>query len=252
MFGFLNVGVLDIIDIILVSILFYNLYKVIKNSVAMNIFLGIAALYVVWEIVSILNLDLLSLILGKFMSVGFILLVILFQKEIRNFLTIIGTSKFKLLNTRLKKMRDIYLIEDITDFLYEMSKLKVGILIVLEKNTNLNFLIETGDIQDIKVTKSILECIFSPKGPLHDGAVIISRNGRIISTRSILPISSNTQISSKYGMRHRAALGITEETDCACLIVSEETGTVSCVENGCIENFSEKQLLIDFLNNKIT
>ena len=189
MIDFLDIRVLDIIDILLVSLLFYFIYKIIRGSAAMYIFFGIAFIYLFWKLVVFFELDLLSEILGKFMSIGVIILVIVFQKEIRNFLTIIGVTNMKskniFFNKFSKKNKNHECTGEIIKSLYEMSKKKIGVLIAIEKNTRLDFLVETGDYQNIDITESILESIFYPNSPLHDGAVIISKK-KIIGTRVIL------------------------------------------------------------------
>jgi diadenylate cyclase len=219
----------------------YQLYKLAKGTVAVNIFIGVAAIWVVWFIVKTLQMEMLSGILGQFIELGVLVLVILFQQEIRKFLLFIGTSNIRSRQSFFRQIRFFKEeqiirsdVDSIIDACISMSKSKVGALIVLERNNNLDFLYgNSGDEMNIEVNKPILESIFFKNSPLHDGAVIISKN-IIRATRVILPVSDAKNIPSRLGLRHRAALGITESTDAICLVVSEETGEISHVKEGSI------------------
>ena len=234
----LNFNALDIIDIILVAFLLYYVYKLIKGTVAINIFFGIVIFYLFYLLVDVLQMRMLSNILGGFMSVGIIALIVVFQPEIRKFLLMIGSTnlsksgslmkRFSFLKTQGSSASDA---DTIVKACIKMGSSKTGALIVIERNNNLDFLVETGDDMNISVTQPILESIFFKNSPLHDGAIIISNN-TIKATRVILPVNNEKTIPSHFGLRHRAAIGISEKTDALALVVSEETGLVSYVNNG--------------------
>jgi uncharacterized protein (TIGR00159 family) len=192
--------------------------------------------------------------LGGFMSVGIIALIVVFQPEIRKFLLMIGStnlsrkgsliSRFQFLNGSIKRnSTDANIIVRACN---KMASSKTGALIVLERNNNLDFLIETGDQMNIDLTQPILESIFFKNSPLHDGAIIISNN-IIKATRVILPVSNQNDIPSHFGLRHRAALGITEKTDALAVVVSEETGQISYINNGEFVIYENTQELIEKL-----
>ncbi|PKH50461.1 TIGR00159 family protein [Tenacibaculum sp. Bg11-29] len=235
---FIDFSFLDVLDIILVAVLLYYIYKLLKGTVAINIVIGIAFIFIIWKITQTLNMEMLSGILGYLLSGGVIALIIVFQQEIRKFLLMIGTTNFstqrgflnqlKFLKTEINSEIDI---ETVLKACISMSKTKTGALLVIEKTNNLDFLINNGDKMDALVNEAILESIFYKNSPLHDGATVI-RDNYIVATRVVLPISDSTKIPSRYGLRHRAAIGVTEKTDAICLLVSEETGEISYIKDG--------------------
>ncbi|MGL4363828.1 MAG: diadenylate cyclase CdaA [Bacteroidales bacterium] len=232
---------LDILDIILVATLFYQIYKLIRGTVAINIFLGIFFLYVLWLIVKALNMELLGAILGQVLGVGVLALFIVFQQEIRKFLLYIGTQyshrKFSLSHFFLRKRESLAKIIDIGAIIKavrNMSDNKTGALIVIERSTSLSSYADTGDKLNAQLSNRLLENIFFKNSPLHDGAVIIVKN-KIYAARCVLPSSDNTKLPAHYGMRHRAALGISENSDAVVVVVSEETGKISFVAQGVIQ-----------------
>ena len=246
----LNFNILDIIDIILVALLLYYVYKLIKGTVAINIFFGIVIFYLFYLLVDVLQMRMLSNILGGFMSVGIIALIVVFQPEIRKFLLMIGSTnlsksgsflkRFSFVNAQTNNTSDA---EVIVKACTKMGSSKTGALIVIERNNNLDFLVETGDEMEIAVTQPILESIFFKNSPLHDGAIIISNNV-IKATRVILPVNNEKNIPSRFGLRHRAAIGISEKTDALALVVSEETGQLSYINNGEFVIYTDTQDLI--------
>ncbi|MDC1324500.1 diadenylate cyclase CdaA [Flavobacteriaceae bacterium] len=254
----LNFNILDIIDIILVAFLLYYVYKLIKGTVAINIFFGIVIFYLFYLLVDVLQMRMLSNILGGFMSVGIIALIVVFQPEIRKFLLMIGSTnlsksgsimkRFSFVKTQNANASDA---EMIVKACTKMGSSKTGALIVIERNNNLDFLVETGDDMKIKVTQPILESIFFKNSPLHDGAIIISNNV-IKATRVILPVNNEKNIPSRFGLRHRAAIGITEKTDAIALVVSEETGQVSYVNSGAFVIYSDTQDLIEKIKSDLS
>ncbi len=237
MLDFIHFRILDFIDIFLVALLLYYFYKLIKGTVAINIFIGIVILYLIWLLTKSLQMNLLSEFLGKFLGVGVLALIIVFQQEIRRFLLMIGSTKFspsgKLMNRLgFKQMATSETnVDAIVDAVKDLAKTKTGALIILKRNSNLDFLKQTGDSMNIEVNKPIIESIFFKNSPLHDGAVIIEGN-KITATRTVLPISGEIRLPSTYGLRHRAAISITKNTDAVALVVSEETGKVSYIKDG--------------------
>ena len=236
---FINISILDILDAFLVAVLLYYVYKLLKGTVAVNIFIGIAIVFIIWKLTQLLKMEMLSGILGTLIGGGAIALIVVFQQEIRKFLLMIGSSNYasrrkfvrqlKFLNSEIQQTTDVASIIKACE---NLSKTKAGVLIVLEKTNNLDFVRNTGDRMYAKVNIPILESIFFKNSPLHDGAVII-KNNFITATRVVLPLSSTT-LPGKYGLRHRAAVGITERTDALCILVSEETGKIAYVNDGVI------------------
>lgn len=229
---------LDVIDIILVALLLYYVYKLIKGTVAINIFVGIVIIYLIFLLVDALQMKMLTRILGGFMSVGIIALIVVFQPEIRKFLLMIGSTNIGARGGIMKRLRFLRTqsinateAEVVVAACTKMGSSKTGALIVLERNNNLDFLVTTGDEMNIKVTQPILESIFFKNSPLHDGAIIIANNV-VKATRVILPVNNEKNIPARFGLRHRAAIGITEKTDALAIVVSEETGQVSYIKNG--------------------
>jgi uncharacterized protein (TIGR00159 family) len=235
--GFLDVTWVDIVDIALVSVLLYQVYKLIRGSIAVNIFLGILALYLIYLIVKAAQMELLATILGQFMGVGVLAMIILFQPEIRKFLLVIGRGTefreniFKNLSHWKNQYHEEFDIHQIIEAAKTLKATKTGALIVFSRDTELKFYIETGDALDADVTKGILLSIFNKHSPLHDGAVIIHK-GRIKAARCVLPVSENDSLPAHYGLRHRSAIGMSESTDTLVMAISEETGRLILARNG--------------------
>ena len=253
MFDFIEFSVLDALDILLVAILLYYIYKLLKGTVAINIFIGIAFIFLIWKITQALKMEMLSGILGYLLSGGVIALIIVFQQEIRKFLLMIGTTNFsnkrsffnqlKFLRTEINSEIDT---EKILRACSNMSKTKTGALIVIERTNSLDFLINTGDSMNAQVNEVLLESIFYKNSPLHDGATII-RDNYVVATRVILPISDSINIPSRFGLRHRAAFGVSEKTDAVSLLVSEETGEISYIKDGSFELYADYNELLEKL-----
>lgn len=235
--GFLEVGWVDFIDIALVSVLLYQVYKLIRGSIAVNIFLGILALYLVYLIVRAAQMELLTTILGTFMNVGVLAMIILFQPEIRKFLLVIGRGTefreniFKTIANWRHQYHDDFDIAQVIEAAKTLKATKTGALMVFSRDTELKFYAQTGDALDAEVSKRLLLSIFSKHSPLHDGAAIIYK-GRIKAARCVLPVSENDHIPPNYGLRHRAAIGMSENTNTLILAVSEETGRLLLARNG--------------------
>jgi diadenylate cyclase len=253
MLDFLDFSFLDALDILLVALLIYYIYKLLKGTVAINIFLGIAFIFLIWKITQILKMEMLSNILGYLLSGGVIALIIVFQQEIRKFLLMIGTTNVTSRTQFLKQLKflksEITLETDSDTLLNackKMSKTKTGALIVIERTNSLDFLIKTGDSMNAEINEVLLESIFYKNSPLHDGATII-RDNFVVATRVILPISDSINIPSRFGLRHRAAFGVSEKTDAVCLLVSEETGEISYIKDGSFELYADYNELVEKL-----
>jgi len=256
--NFLNIGFLDILDIVLVAVLLFYIFKLIRGTAAINIFIGIAIIYLIWKLTQALEMELLSDILGKFLGGGFIALIIVFQQEIRKFLLMVGSTNIASKKGLLKHLKFFKTelvannqIDDIVSFCYEMSKIKTGVLIVLKRNNSLEFVKMTGDPMRIQVNKPILKSIFYKNSPLHDGAIIIE-DDTITATRVILPIENSIEIPAHFGLRHRAGLGISTQTDALALIVSEESGQISYMNNGAFILFEDSTELTELIKDDLT
>jgi len=254
---FLNIGFLDILDIVLVAVLLFYIFKLIRGTAAINIFIGIAIIYLIWKLTQALDMELLSDILGKFLGGGFIALIIVFQQEIRKFLLMVGSTNIASKKGFLKNMKFFKTelvatnhIDEIVSFCYDMSKIRTGVLIVLKRNNSLEFVKLTGDAMNIQVNKPILKSIFYKNSPLHDGAIVVE-NDTITATRVILPIENTIDIPAHFGLRHRAGLGISTQTDALSLIVSEESGQISYINNGAFILFEDSAELADIIKDDL-
>lgn len=247
--GFMEIGWLDLFDVLLVTILIYQLYKLLTGSVALKIFIGFLSIYLAYLIVKAAGMELLTAILGQFMGVGVLAGIILFQQEIRKFLLLIGkTTAFnndKLFRGFPWRKEDSAERLNLTPFIEAAKSLagkNTGALIVFAKSSELRFYAESGDYIDAHISKRLLMSIFNKTSPLHDGAVIISDN-RIKAARCILPVTDSDEVPASLGLRHRAAIGLSEVTDSVILVVSEETGQISLVCEGIVyRNLSSSDL----------
>jgi len=235
---FLEFSIFDFIDIALVTILIFQLYKIVRGTAVINIFIGMMLVYIMWKVFSALEMSLLSEILGQFISVGVLALIIVFQQEIRRFLILIGKNTFKNKNIFIKSKNKKELlnnsnIEDVCNACYNMSKSKTGAIIVIEKNNNLDLILKTGRVISTNLSQIMIESIFYKNAPLHDGAIIII-NQKIMGARCVLPISESNKLPIEMGMRHKAALGVTDQNDCIVITVSEQNGKISYFEEGKI------------------
>jgi diadenylate cyclase len=238
---FITFRFIDAIDILLVAVLLYELYNLVKGTTAINILIGMILLYVLWLIVKAFDMTLLSSILGGFINVGIIAIIIVFQQELRRFLLLIGkteffnrrnfTKNFLMLQMSDKRPLDVH---PLIKACRNMSEQKTGALIVIAHDSDLSFYSQTGDIIDSNITEAILESIFYKNSPLHDGAIII-QNNKIHAVRCVLPSSERTNFPGNLGMRHRAAVGITEKSDAVVIVVSEQTGSISLSHKGELE-----------------
>ena len=245
---FLEFNILDIVDIILVAFLLFQLYKLVRGTVAIKIFVGISAIYLLWKLVEVLQMDLLSEILGQFIGVGVLAVIIVFQQELRKFLLMIGNTKFfskeGIMNFKWVTEENTVKVnvKAIVDACKQMAASMTGAIIIITKQNSLSSYIDTGELIQAKTSTSLLQNIFFKNSPMHDGAVIITGN-KIMAARCILPVIEDDAFPSHLGMRHRAAAGITENTDCLAIIVSEERGKISIAKKGKLEiDLSSEQL----------
>lgn len=254
-FGFLNMSLADILDILMVAAIIFLLFRWIKGSSAMNIFVAILMLFVIRVMAESLNMKLMAAILKTLLDVGIIALIVIFQPEVRHFLIRLGSRSG--LSIRTRKILDRILglqetsiggesIKEIAEACWAMGQEKTGALIVLPADNPLEQIIETGDRIDALVRRRLIMNIFFKNSPLHDGAMII-KGDRIVAARCTLPITGRSDIPPSLGMRHKAAIGISEESDASVIVVSEETGRISYVRGGVvtrIENMNELILLL--------
>ena len=231
-------GIKDFIDIFCVALMLYYIYRLMKESRSLNVFIGIMVFILMWLFVSqVLEMRLLGSIMDKLVSVGVIAIIILFQEEIRKFLYNLGTHRkvnsiIRLFSSGDKKDRvDMESIMPVVMACMSMSKGKVGALIVIERLSPLDEIVATGDVIDANINQRLIENIFFKNSPLHDGAMVIS-NKRIRAAGCILPVSHNFDIPKELGLRHRAAMGISQDSDAIAFVVSEETGRISVAIKG--------------------
>lgn len=245
--GFIPFTFVDAIDILLVASLFYGVYRAMKGTSAPYIMIGIFVIYLVWILVKTFNLVLFSSILGQIISVGVIAILIIFQPEIRHFLQAIGRQRgrfewlSRIFNFRNRRTEHDINLEPIVVACQEMGADKVGALIIIKQDDDLGVVVESGISIDAKVSTALLENIFFKNAPLHDGGVVISGD-RVVAAKCVLP-STQQEVPKSYGMRHRAALGMSEVSDAIVIAVSEETGKISVAHDSTIKRDVEPQNL---------
>ena len=254
-FSFLRLTVIDVIDILLVAIIIYYIYNLIRGTIAVNIFIGFIIIYVLYIVTKALHMKLLSGILSSFVSVGLIALIIVFQQEFRRFLLTIGKN-ISLRNKLWLKLvfgkeevekNNMAKIKPIIDACKSMKQSRTGALIVFAKYFDQDVFGNTGEVVDAKISKRLIESIFQKHSPIHDGAVVIAEN-RIKIAGGILPLTENDKLPPQFGLRHRAGIGITETSECSALIVSEETGQISYAQQGKVKmniSFTELERLLN-------
>jgi uncharacterized protein (TIGR00159 family) len=259
--GFLEIEWVDVFDIMFVSFFLYHVYKLMRGSVAIKIFLGFLFLYLIYLVVDALDMELLSIILGQFMGVGVIAVIILFQQEIRKFLLLLGKTTIFEDGNVFKNVQNLWQekfdknhldVSPIIEAMKIMSGSNTGALIVFSRSSELKFFADSGDRLEALISKRLIMAIFNKLSPLHDGAIIINSN-KVVAARCILPVSERDDIPAQFGLRHRAALGMSETTDSLVVIVSEETGQLTCARNGEFEhNLSTKEVrnrIMGYLSN---
>ena len=257
MIAFLTIRFLDVLDILLVALLLYQLYRLIKGTVAFNIVLGLFSLYLFWLVVRALDMELIGTIMGQFIGVGVLALIVVFHPEIRKFLVFIGTnytvnkvlSLDKLFGTHKPKTINSEQIDALVDACISMSKTKTGALIVISGKSELNEQVNTGEKLNAKISFSLIRNLFFKNSPLHDGALIIKGN-KIVAAGCILPLTQK-ELDISLGLRHRAAIGITETTDAFSIVISEERGSMSFVKKGEIRRRISKEVLVELLEENL-
>jgi uncharacterized protein (TIGR00159 family) len=233
------ITVIDIIDIVLVAFILFQLYRIIKGTAAFSIFIAVFFIYLFWLIVKALNMQLISSLLGQVIGVGVIALIIVFQQEVRRFLLFLGTKYINNSSFSLKRLFSAVkddpgrraVAEEIVRATESMSSKNIGALIVIARQSRLDSYTEGGEILKAQISAELLETIFFKNTPLHDGAVLIE-DGLILAARCPLPVTDQIVLPPQFGMRHRAAIGMSENTDALVVVVSEETGHISVVDAG--------------------
>lgn len=258
LFGFLQLSIADILDILLLGLIIFFLFRWIRGSSAMSIFVAIVSLYMIRVLVSAFNMRLMTAIMDMVLDVGVLALIVIFQPEIRKFLIRLGNRYMNsnqsraIINRILGKTTSATLenteaVNDLAEACRRMSEEKTGALIVIAHKNPLEEVISTGDKIDAAIHRRLIMNLFFKNSPLHDGALVIAGN-RIVAVRCTLPITENKSLPAYYGMRHKAAIGITEESDADVVVVSEETGRISFVKGGKvtpIQNINELKLLLN-------
>lgn len=241
-----NIGIFDIIDIAIVAYVFYKLYQLIKETRAEQLVNGIVILLFATKASELMQLHVVNWILRNTMTVGLIALLIVFQPELRRVLEYLGRTKF-LIKTNGEDIEKIDLVvEEIVQAMTSLARQKIGALLVFERETGINDIIQTGTILEAKVTRQLLINLFIPNTPLHDGAAIV-RSGKLMAAGCFLPLTENKFLSKELGTRHRAGIGISEKSDCISLMVSEETGAISMAQNGKLYRDLSEEALRNFL-----
>ena len=241
-------GFKDVVDILLVACILYYTYRLLRRTGASNLFWGILAFILVWFLVSfVFQLDLTGALFDRIISVGAIALIVIFQEEIRMFFYRVGSrfSSFQLFRAKEAddETRARQQILEITQACRHMASTKTGALIVLAGGGSLKEIVDTGERLDANVSARLIENIFFKNTPLHDGALVI-RDAKMLAAACILPVSKDQTIPQHYGLRHRAALGLTEKSDATCIVVSEETGRISVAAEGQIREVNEDELFL--------
>ena len=253
MFSFLHFTLVDLLDILLVALIFFYMFRLIRGSQAMSIFVAIVVMYVVCIVAEALNMKLLGSLLNMVLDVGMVALIVIFQPEIRRFLSNMGRKAggedafWKKISRRSGSASNAESINEICKACEEMSQDKCGALIVVRRNMPLQYIVDTGDVIDARISKRLLMNLFFKNSPLHDGAVII-RGDRVVAARCTLPMSQR-ELPAAYGMRHKAAVGISEESDALVVVVSEETGHISVMREGEITSVGNINELKTILMN---
>ena len=255
----MTISLLDLIDFFIFSFIIYQIYTLLRGNFGYGLFLGILLLFVIWWTVNALDMQLMSSLLNQFINVGVIIIVIIFQPEIRRFLLFLGNTTLRKRSNFLSRIlvakpgvktdRERQIMA-LSSALLRMSRDKTGALLVLSGDTSAEPLIGTGTLLDAVVTRRLVESIFNKTSPLHDGALIISK-GRAAAASCILPLSENGNLPADVGLRHRAALGASERYAVAAVIVSEENGFISTCFQGIMKYHISNEELLIFLQEHI-
>lgn len=255
--GFIKMSIIDVIDILLVAVIIYYIYKLIRGTQATSILAGVLVIYIAWVLVRAFNMELMTGILGSVVNVGLIAMIVIFQSEIRKFLQTLGTNSqqtgplaiiYRLLNPSRRAKHEVIdeIIDPIVAACGDMSSTLTGALIVIKQDGSLDDVMATGVKIDANIDPSLIRNIFFKNSPLHDGAMVVA-GGRIAAAKCVLP-STKSAVPLHFGMRHRAAMGICEESDAIVVVVSEETGAISVAHKGNIKRgLSETELKAELM-----
>lgn len=247
-----NIAFTDVIDILVVAFVIYQLISLIRNTSAYRVVKGIVIILFVMLLTEAIHLNTVNFILGKVLELGAVAVVVVFQPELRRILERVGSHSFgKLMPSQDQNSLSENMISETVVACEILSRDRIGALIVFERNARLNEYMKSGTMLDAKVTSQLLRSIFYPKNALHDGAVIV-QNQRIAAAGCVLPLTENTHINSDLGTRHRAAIGMSEISDAVIVIVSEETGTISVAVGGMLKRHLAPQMLEKLLKNELT
>lgn len=241
--GFLPVRFWDILDVLIVGYLMYQIYRLLKGNIAFNILIGVVMLFVTWELVKQLEMVVLEAAMQRFAGVGVIIIAIIFQQEIRRFLLLLGNTTLRQRSQFLSRFIDRSfkggatneaVVEALHAAVLRMSRHKIGALIVFTGDLSMQAIINTGIVLNAEISQPLLESIFNKTSPLHDGAVLLGKD-RLIAASCILPVSESNKLHPSAGLRHRAAVGVTERFDVTAIVVSEETGQISFAREGGLQ-----------------
>lgn len=253
LFSFLDVRLVDVVDIVLSAYLMFAIYKLIKGTLAANIVISILAFLIFWVVVRALNMSMLSAVMGSFVNIGLLALIVIFQQEIRTFLVMLSTRHTFFRRIGLDKVmegekqdQDSAFATSIANACENMSQSKTGALIVVSRKAGLKDYISTGDSLDAKFSQQLIETIFFKNTPLHDGAMIVTKQ-KIVAAGCILPVSTDMSLPKSFGLRHRSAMGVTEVTDAVSVVVSEETGNISIFDHGKHTSVATRAELLEIL-----
>ncbi len=253
-----NITILDVVDVLIVAYLVYLVYKLLRGTIAINVFIGVILFYLFYLVVSYLDMKLLTAVMGKFVGFGVLFLVIIFQPEVRRFFLLIGNTLkgrlefmenwLNLKGTKIATFRNERAADDIVKSISELSKTKTGALIVITDDFGWKNYSNTGVEINADVNDQLLESIFFKNSPLHDGAVIIAGD-KIVAASCVVAVSQKQSLPGDLGLRHRAAVGVTESSNAMAIIVSEETGNISMAKGGKLfQNAAKSDIKSDLLN----
>lgn len=259
-FSLFGIRVLDVVDLLVVAYLFYVIYRLLKGTIAFNIFVGVVLFYALGTAVDFLDMKLLRIVLGPFVVSGVLILIIIFQPEVRQFLLLLGNNTLKGRSAFIDKILgvseqelnklEVQAVEEISDALIYLAKKKIGALVIIADNKHSPIWANSGTLIDAQLNGRLLISIFSKNSPLHDGAMIIV-DGRIYRVEVVLPLSEQKSIPEGLGLRHRAAVGVSESAGSAAFIVSEETGAISYAYKGSLVNEIDKMTLKKYLGQHL-
>lgn len=249
---FSTISAWDIVDIVIVAYIIYEVIRVARNTSSSSLAKGILVLIIAIWLSSVLNLTMINFLLRKVVEIGLIALVIIFQPELRKLLAKVGSSKvYALFSSKEKEKSTVEsAIAQTVIACEQMAKTKTGALIIFERNMILSDIMTTGTIIDADSTAELIKNIFYPKAPLHDGAMVL-RNGRISAAGCVLPLTNKTNLSKDLGMRHRAGIGVSEQTDAVVIIVSEETGAISIAVEGMLKRNLKHDTFVKILRSEL-